>query len=100
LATQTPTEELKAIELELARRQAKSLTLHAFVQRFWHLVEPDRPFIDNWHIQALCLVLEGVTAGRYQRVIINVPPGTMKSLLVNVFWPAWEWSKQPELRHF
>jgi predicted phage terminase large subunit-like protein len=41
-----------------------------------------------------------VTAGRYQRVIINVPPGTMKSLLVNVFWPAWEWSKQPELRHF
>lgn len=22
---------------------------------------------------------------------MNVPPGAMKSMLVNVFWPAWEW---------
>lgn len=99
-ATQTPTDELLAIEAELARRAAATLTLHQFVQKFWYSVEPDRPFQDNWHIVALCHVLEGVTSGRTQRVIINVPPGTMKSLLVNVFWPAWEWSKQPELRHF
>lgn len=100
MAVQTATEELRAIELELARREAKKLTLHGFVQRFWHLVEPDRPFIDNWHIQALCLVLEGVTRGDHPRVIINVPPGTMKSLLVNVFWPSWEWSKNAAWRHF
>jgi hypothetical protein len=24
------------------------------------------------------------------RLLINVPPGFMKSLLVDVFWPAWE----------
>src|SRR5690606_30218431 len=30
----------------------------------------------------------------------NVPPGTMKSKLCGVFWPAWEWGpcKMPHLR--
>jgi hypothetical protein len=32
-----------------------------------------------------------VTFGDINRLLINVPPGFMKSLLVNVFWPAWEW---------
>jgi hypothetical protein len=27
------------------------------------------------------------------RLLINVPPGFMKSLLVDVFWPAWEWGQ-------
>jgi hypothetical protein len=35
--------------------------------------------------------LEAVTFGDINRLLINVPPGFMKSLLVNVFWPAWEW---------
>jgi predicted phage terminase large subunit-like protein len=26
-----------------------------------------------------------------RNLVINIPPGTLKSLLVNVFWPAWEW---------
>jgi hypothetical protein len=32
--------------------------------------------------------------------LINVPPGFMKSLLVDVFWPAWEWGPcgSPHLR--
>jgi hypothetical protein len=37
------------------------------------------------------LHLEAVTFGEINRLLINVPPGFMKSLLVNVFWPAWEW---------
>jgi hypothetical protein len=24
-------------------------------------------------------------------LLINVPPGCMKSLTTEVFWPAWEW---------
>jgi predicted phage terminase large subunit-like protein len=33
-----------------------------------------------------------VTYGRIQYLLINVPPGMMKSLMVAVFWPAWEWA--------
>jgi hypothetical protein len=35
------------------------------------------------------------------RLLINVPPGFMKSLLVQVFWPAWEWGpcNMPHMRY-
>lgn len=32
---------------------------------------------------------------RNSRLIINIPPGQMKSLLVSVFWPAWVWIRDP-----
>ncbi len=32
-----------------------------------------------------------MTDGRLNRLLITVPPGSMKSLLVSVFWNAWEW---------
>ena len=45
----------------------------------------------RWHLDVLCDLLADVTEGRRNR-LINVPPGTMKSLLISVFWPAWEWA--------
>src|SRR5882672_4660812 len=65
--------------------------LIAFVRYFWHILEPETPFVDGWVLWAMCEHLEAVTAGKITRLLINVPPGSMKSLLVNVFWPAWEW---------
>lgn len=48
-----------------------------------------------------CEHLEAVSAGDITRLLINVPPGSMKSLLTNVFWPAWEWGPRnlPSLRY-
>lgn len=82
------------IDAELAKR-----SLSDFVREAWPIVEPDEPLVWNWHIDALCELLEDVTAGRRRRLLINVPPGTMKSLLVSVFWPAWEWARKPGLRY-
>ncbi len=45
----------------------------------------------GWALKAMCDHLEAVTRGDIQYLLINVPPGMMKSLLVSVFWPAWEW---------
>lgn len=42
-------------------------------------------------MHAICEHLEAVTDGRINRLLINVPPGSSKSLLVSVLWPAWEW---------
>ncbi len=66
-------------------------SLHEFVVQAWHVLEPAKDFVDNWHIKAICEHLEAVSAGKIKQLLINVPPGTMKSLCVNVFWPAWEW---------
>jgi predicted phage terminase large subunit-like protein len=67
-------------------------TLAGFVREAWHVLEPNAVYVHNWHIDAICQHLEAVTDGRINRLLINVPPGSMKSLLVSVFWPAWEWS--------
>lgn len=60
------------------------------MEEFWHIVEPDRPFVRGWAIEAICLHLEAVTDGRINRLLMNVPPGFCKSLTTDVFWPAWE----------
>jgi predicted phage terminase large subunit-like protein len=78
------------------RRLKKSL--HAFVLEAWSIIEPSQEFKDNWHIRELCKVLESVTLGKTKRVIINVPPGCMKSLLVSVLWPAWQWTLDSKKR--
>jgi predicted phage terminase large subunit-like protein len=62
-----------------------------FVREAWHVLEPAQPFVDGWHLDVIAAHLEAITAGRITRLCINVPPGTMKSLMVSVFWPAWEW---------
>src|SRR6266481_541341 len=62
--------------------------LIAFVRYFWKVLEPGTPFVDGWPIWAICHHLEAVTKGEITRLLINVPPGFMKSMLVDVFWPA------------
>ena len=83
-------------------------SLHEFVRRAWHVVEPGQDFVDNWHLAFICEHLEAITDNvilddgtPYNRLLINVPPGAMKSLLVNVFWPSWEWGpcNMPHLRY-
>jgi len=55
-------------------------------------------FIRGRHIDAIIDHLEAVSYGHIRRLLINVPPRHMKSLLVSVFWPAWEWTRWPERR--
>lgn len=78
---------------ELARRIFKE-----FVKQAWHVIEPTQKFVSGWHIDAICEHLEAVSCGLIKQLLINVPPGTMKSLLVCVFWPAWEWISNPGKR--
>src|ERR1035438_928600 len=81
------------IDSELAAR-----SLGEFVRQAWAVVEPSTPFVPGWHIDAVVEHLEAVTYGQIRNLLINVPPRHMKSLLVSVFWPAWEWTRWPERR--
>lgn len=76
------------------RTLANSRTLAGFVREFWPVLEPVRLLAWGWALDAMCAHLEAVTRGDINRLILNVPPGSMKSLLVSVFWPAWEWGPQ------
>jgi len=79
-------EDLLAAERELCSR-----SLANFVRQAWHVFEPGTEYIHGWHIDAICEHLEAVTSGEIDRLLINIPPGCMKSSLVSVFHPCWEW---------
>lgn len=70
-------------------------SLLAFVEQAWPILEPTVPFMPNWHIEYIAEHLEAVTAGEITRLLINVPPRSMKSILVSVLWPVWEWLRVP-----
>lgn len=100
-------EKLNELRAEEARRREESkavratggtLRLYDFVKAAWHILEPDNPFQDNWHIGAICEHLEAVTALEFRNLIINIPPRHAKSLLVSVFWFAWVWTLNPYSR--
>ncbi len=74
------------------RRQRCELSLYEFVKSAWPFVE-GVPFIDSWHIKAICDHLQEVTRGNIRRLIINIPPRCSKSTLVSVLWPAWIWAQ-------
>lgn len=95
--------QLRAIE-----KRKCELSLVEFIKAAWHVVEPGKPYVHNWHMDFLCAHLEAISEGHvlddgtlYNRLLTNVPPGTMKSLLTNVFFPAWEWGPRalPHLRY-
>jgi len=84
------------------------LSLAEFVRCAWSVIEPGQPYVHGWHIDFICAHLEAITdnvvldnGDLYNRLLVNVPPGTMKSLLIGVFWPAWEWGPRnmPYMRY-
>lgn len=79
-------EDWLALEREACRRG-----LSTFIRRAWAVLEPGQPYVHGWHVDAMAAHLEAVTAGQITRLLINIPPGTMKSMMTSVFWPAWEW---------
>src|SRR5580704_19108782 len=84
---------LDEIDAECALRR-----LREFGQQAWPIVEPSTPFVPGWHVDAIIEHLEAVSSGQIRNLLINVPPRHMKSLLVSVLWPAWEWILHPERR--
>jgi hypothetical protein len=95
------------LAFEIERANAED-SLSEFIQQAWHIVEPGQEYIHNWHVDYVCEHLEAITENEilpdgspYNRLLINVPPGMMKSLILNVFWPAWEWGPRnmPHLRY-
>lgn len=74
-----------------------------FLQTFWDVVIAEEP-VYNWHIEYLCDELEKLAVSIKNRepkpydLIINIPPGTTKSTIVTIMFPAWLWTIDTTLR--
>jgi predicted phage terminase large subunit-like protein len=86
------------VEAELCRR-----SLFYFMKTFWKEVSGDTPSW-NWHIPYLCSQLMRIAhrAGnglpKEHDMIVNIPPGTTKSITCSVMFPAWAWTNWPHLK--
>ncbi len=74
-------------------------SLSQFLRSCWHIIEPGTDLKWNWHIDTVCGYLEAFSRGDFKRLIINIPPGTLKSIIVSVVFPAWEWIARPHERY-
>lgn len=75
---------------ELQKLDAEDRLKH-FIRLTWPELEPSTTFVDGWAVDAICDHLEAVERGDIKKLLINVPPGFMKSMTTSVFFPAWLW---------
>jgi len=89
---------LSESDLFAARRELAKRSLLEYAKQAWPILEPGRKMVQGWPIEAIAEHLEAVSRGEIQHLLINVPPGSMKSLMTRVFWPTWEWISNPSYR--
>lgn len=84
-----------AIDRELCTR-----SLSHFVRQAWDVIEPSTPLKWGWALDAICDHIQALMEDRLAKnnLIINVPPGSMKSTILSVCLPAWLWITRPEMR--
>jgi predicted phage terminase large subunit-like protein len=69
-----------------------------FVARVMATLEPGNLYEDNWHIHLIAKKLEDVRHGRVKRLMLNMPPRSMKTILVTIAHSAWVLGHDPTRR--
>ncbi|WP_243288760.1 phage terminase large subunit [Geothrix terrae] len=59
-----------------------------FTQRCFFQLNPQGGYMHNWHLDLIADQLEACRRREIRRLIINVPPRSMKSILASVAFPA------------
>ncbi|MBK7952321.1 MAG: hypothetical protein IPK00_27105 [Deltaproteobacteria bacterium] len=67
----------------------------AFVERCFHTVSPGPSFLPNWHLEAIAYRLDQVVRGEIRRLIITLPPRSLKSICASVAFPAFVLGHNP-----
>ncbi|MEO6947420.1 MAG: phage terminase large subunit [Nitrobacter sp.] len=86
----------KIRELDSALR----LRFDIFLMMVHYTVNPGKPYLDNWHIDAMVSKANQIVAGTVRRLIVNVPPRNLKTLTFNVALSAFMLGHDPRTRIF
>jgi len=63
--------------------------LATFAARCFYDLNPQTELAMNWHVEVIAAKLTAVRHGKIPRLIINLPPRHLKSLLASIAFPAW-----------
>ena len=59
------------------------------------MLNPSQIFIPNWHLDVISEYLNALEKGELNRLIINMPPRSLKSLAVTVAWTSYLLGRHP-----
>ena len=91
--------ELRA-RMEAVKAVQAERSLWRFLRDYaWPVLQPCTPFVDNWHVHAICEHLEALSRGEIKRLVINIPFRMLKSTIISQAFPAWEWLAKPHLQY-
>lgn len=82
----------------LRDREELPHSLRDYLKAAWHIMEPGRPYVGGWHIDAIADHMEAMQRGDITRLLVNIPPRMTKSTLMSVAYPSWCWLKNPATR--
>lgn len=86
---------------EYFSRETAEKSFYEFTKQAWTASSgPSSPYVDGWHIQAICEHLEALYNRQIRKLIINLPPRCGKSSIISVFLPAWVWIHRPDEEFF
>ncbi len=103
---------LQEIQINQIYKEYFTRSFYGFVKTLWSEVEPNE-YVDNWHIKKVCDMLEDrfntflyeslsinnkAAKERTKDLLFNLPPGSTKSMIISVFFPAWVWFRRPSTR--
>lgn len=94
---------MKFTEADLIRSISKQ-SFEEFVKNFWSTVILDE-LVWNWHLSIMCQELqeiaERVFLGRPKMhdLVINISPGSSKSSIASILFPAWCWTRMPHMKY-
>ena len=70
----------------------------SFIEKCFGELNSGTPYRPNWHIEAMAHELEGCRTGANRRLIITVPPRSLKSLCASIAFPAFLLGHDPSQR--
>ena len=72
--------------------------LSSFIQKCFHTLAPAQRYQHNWHIDVIAWHLQACLAGDIRRLIITMPPRSLKSICASVAFTAWALGHDPTRR--
>lgn len=72
--------------------------LMTFIHAAFHELNPDTEFLPSPHLEVIASKLQACWEGKTRRLIINLPPRSLKSHSVSIAFVAWLLGRNPALR--
>ena len=69
-----------------------------FTRKTFSVLNPVAPLCWNWHLQAICYALDRIRRGEIKRLIITLPPRSLKSTIASVAFPAYLFGRNPSAK--